>query len=223
VDRAIEFHGGELYQHSAASLRICSKSGCFDLEVRMEGERFEYLVDTEAKASRRRVRVTNDTTERWDDGALVVLEENDVGRARDFASARVYFPFLPYRLNDPSVLKQDMGLERWGERDLAKVKVTFLAGSSTDASDEYLYWFDPETARLEQLAYSFGSGDKAGVRFRRSFNYRRAGGILFADQENLGAEAPGIRVDVVTPEFVAESMRVVSTVKLSDILVEPLN
>ncbi len=223
VDRAIELHGGELYEHSTTALTICSKSGCFDLQVRIDGERFEYVVETAVKGSNRKVRVTNETTERWNNGSSILLEGDDIQRARDFANARVYFPFLPYRLNDPSVFKQDLGLERWGDRDLAKVKVTFQAGSSTDASDEYLYWFDPETARLEQFAYSFGSGEKAGVRFRRLFNYRRVGGILFTDQENLGAEAPGIQVDAVTPEFVEEGMRQVSTVELSDIRVEPLN
>ena len=57
--------------------------------------------------------------------------------------------------------------------------MTFAAGSSTDAEDEYLYWFDPETARLEQFAYSF-QGRPGGLRFRRLDNYRRVGGILCA-------------------------------------------
>ena len=41
--------------------------------------------------------------------------------------------FLPYRLNDPGVYKQDLGLERWGDRELHKVKVTFEPGSSNAA------------------------------------------------------------------------------------------
>ncbi len=188
----------------------------------MNGDLFDYQVETESNGSKRRVRVTNDTAERWLGGKKSTLEGEEIQQTRDFANARVYFPFLPYRLNDPSVLKQDLGLERWGERDLAKIKVTFVADSSTDASDEYLYWFDPETARLEQFAYSFGSGERAGLRFRRLFNYRRVGGILFADQTNLGAEASGIRVDAVTPEFVSESMREVSTIELADIRVQPV-
>lgn len=221
VDKAIAFAGGDLYEHSESELRICSASGCYHLQVRVDGEHFEYVVEGEVRGVARRVRVTNDTTERWDDGRPVELTGDEVQRTRDFAFARVYFPYLPYRLNDPSVYKQDLGLERWGERQLHKVKVTFAAGSSSSAEDEYLYWFDPETGRLEQFAYSFGSGERAGVRLRQPIEWRRVGGILFSDQRNLGASAPGIRVDVVTPEF-AEGMEEVSVVKLSEIEVEPL-
>jgi len=52
----------------------------------------------------------------------------------------------------------------------------------------------------------------------------QAVGLLdqYADQTNLGASAPDIRVDVVTPEFVRSGMEEVSTVVLKDIQVEPL-
>jgi hypothetical protein len=228
VDRAIALHGGERFRHSRSALTICSKSGCFDLVATMDGDRYEYDVRDEAgvqdeggKATRR-VLASNDRVERWEQGEPVVLDGEGERRARDFANARVYFAFLPFRLNDPSVYKQDLGLERWGERELHKVRVSFAPGTSTDAEDVYLYWFDPESGRLEQFAYSFGSGDGAGVRFRELSNYRRVGGLLFFDQRNLGYEAPGVRVDVVTPDFVAQQMREVSNVTLRDIDVNPL-
>ncbi|MEM7354192.1 MAG: hypothetical protein AAF657_25535, partial [Acidobacteriota bacterium] len=31
VDRAIAYHGGELYRTTATELDLCSKSGCFDI------------------------------------------------------------------------------------------------------------------------------------------------------------------------------------------------
>ena len=74
---------------------------------------------------------------------------------------------------------------------------------------------------MEQLAYSF-QGDPGGLRFRRAFNYRRVGGILFFDQQNLGAEGDGLRVALIDPQFVSGRMREVSTVLLSDIEVESL-
>jgi hypothetical protein len=100
------------------------------------------------------------------------------------------------------------------------VKVTFSPGSSTDAEDEYMYWFDPQSGRIEQFAYSF-TGDPGGLRFRRPFNYRRVGGVLFFDQENLGMEGTDLSVEDLTPEIV-ESMRQVSTVQLKTIKVQPL-
>ncbi len=99
--------------------------------------------------------------------------------------------------------------------------MTFVQGSSTDADDEYLYWFDPETGRLEQFAYSF-AGRPGGLRFRRLENYRRVGGILFCDQLNLGIEGPDLEVDQIAPEFVRDRMREVSRVELRKIEVQPL-
>ena len=135
--------------------------------------------------------------------------------------ARVYFAFLPSRLDDPSVGLEDLGREDWDGRALRKVKVTFEAGTSTDAEDEFLYWFDPDTARLEQFAYSYERND-GGLRFRKLINYRRVGGILFFDQKNYGIDGPGLSVDLISPEFFRDSMHHVSTVELKDILVAPV-
>ena len=133
--------------------------------------------------------------------------------------ARIYFPFLPHRLDDPGVRQHDLGLETWDGKSLHKVKVTFESGSSTDADDEYLYWLDPDTGRVERFAYSYHTGG-GGLRFRRAIDHRRVGGILFFDQENYGAEGAGLSVEDITPGFVEERMRLVSTVRLRNIRVE---
>lgn len=220
VDQAIEHHGGDVYASSETSLRICSLSGCFRIEARVDGGRFEYDV-TETDGGRR-VRITNDTTEVWQDGERVPEAPQEPQRWRDWVFARVYFPFLPYGLNSDGVYKEDLGLVEWGGATLHKVKVTFEPGSSTAASDEYLYWFDPETGRIVFFAYSF-AGNPGGLRFRRAVDYRRVGGILFFDQENLGVEGEGLRVDLVDQDFVAARMEPVSTVELDDITVRPLH
>ena len=219
VDRAIEFHGGDIYDHSATELEICSKSGCFEIDASRRGGAFDYTVRGLVRETMREVRSTNDTVRLLEDGRQVEVDAERSAALRDWVSARVYFPFLPYTLNDDSVYKQDMGRERWGNEDLHKVKVTFVEGSSTDADDEYLYWFDPETGRLVQFAYSY-SGSPGGLRFRRGSNYRRVGGLLFFDQENLSLEGDGLGVDQITPELVA-TMPLVSTVILQDIQVSP--
>lgn len=221
VDRAIEFHGGDLYLASETELDICSKSGCFDVLARLEGERYFYDVAGEVRGLHHRVRSSNDDLELLIAGSKMAHPPEETQGLRDWAMARVYFAFLPFRLNDPSVVKEDLGLETWDGRELHKVKVTFAAGSSSDASDEYLYWFDPETARVEQFAYSF-EGNPGGLRFRRGHNYRRVEGILFFDQENLGVEGEGLTVDLVTPGYVDEKMRQISSVELRNVEVRPL-
>ncbi|MEM7585700.1 MAG: DUF6503 family protein [Acidobacteriota bacterium] len=222
VDRAIAFHGGDLYTSRATRLDLCSKSGCFQVDAAMDGDRFDYRVRRETEETRLEVRSTNETLEVWRDGVQVEIEAARAQGYRDWAMARVYFCFLPFRLNDPSVLKQDLGLVEWQGRKLHKVKVTFDAGSSTDASDEYVYWFDPESARLEYFAYSYDDNG-GGLRFRRAVNHRRVGGILFFDQENLGSEDAELSVDALDAEVVHDRLRQISTVRLENIRVEPVS
>lgn len=225
VDKAIEHHGGALYRASETRLTIRSRSGEFRIVSRVDGDIFDHTVtDALPDGRERRTRATNDTVERWEGGKKVALDAEGQRRARDFVMSRVYFPFLPYRLNDPSVYKEDLGLVDWGGRKLHKVKITFEAGTSTDASDEYLYWFDPQTGRVEQLAYSFGTGqERGGLRLRKPRNYRRVGGLLFFDAENLGLDGGGdLRVESITPASVEKSFQTISTVTLHDIEVKPL-
>ena len=221
VDRSIDYHGGERFENSETQLEMCSGSGCYRISVRYEQGIFIYDVTGQVRGRERRVRVTNDTTEMWTDGEATEIAEDLLSSINDWAMARIYFCFLPFRLNDDSVLKQNEGLEVWGDRQFHRVKVTFRQGSSTDAADEFLYWFDPETARLEQYAYSF-KGKPGGLRFRRVSNFRRIGDILFFDQENLGMEGNDLSVDQIDPDFV-RVLDPISIVELRGITVESLD
>jgi hypothetical protein len=221
VARAIEYHGGDRYRHSEAELELCSGSGCYRIRVRTDGGLYAHEVSGPHRGRTRTVRADNDSVSVLRDGEPLAVLPEARQALRDWAMARIYFAFLPFRLEDPGVVHEDQGLEKWAGRRLHRVKVAFLAGSSTDAGDEFLYWFDPDTARLEQFAYSF-DGRPGGLRFRRLSNYRRVGGILFFDQTNLGVEGDGLTVDEISAEFVEERMRPVSEVALREITVRPL-
>lgn len=223
VTKAIEHHGGDLYESSETSFEIVSASGAFRVEVRRDGGLYRHVVESETPDGLRRVTATNDAVEVTVDGEPVRLRRRQERRWRSHVDARVWFPFLPYGLAGDGVFLHDRGLVEWpveggGTRELREVKVTFQPGSSSGADDEYLFWFDPESGRLEQLAYSFAGG----VRFRRAFDFRRVDGLLFADHENFGVDGEGYRVDQVTPEFVAGEMEHVSTIRLRDVEVRPL-
>ncbi len=222
VERAIAYHGGDVYRASQTELDLCSKSGCFHLVVKVDGGHFDYRVSRETAESTIEVRSTNDTLEVVRDGAKVDVEAAKNQVYRDWAMARVYFCFLPFRLDDPSVIQQDLGLVDWDGRKLHKVKVTFEAESSTDASDEFMYWFDPDTARLELFAYSYEVGG-GGLRFRRAIKHRRIGGLLLFDQENLGTEDADVSVDDLDATFVRDRLRQISSISLKDIQVTAVN
>ncbi|HLE83566.1 MAG TPA: DUF6503 family protein [Thermoanaerobaculia bacterium] len=222
VAKAIEHHGGALFEASESSFEIVSKSGAFRVEVRRDGGLYRHAVEADTPEGRRRVEVTNDAVTVTVGGQPRPVPAAEERRWRDHVAARVWFPFLPYGLQNEGIYCHDLGLEEWpadgSPRRLHKVKVTFEPGSSSDADDEYLFWFDPETGRLEQLAYSFDGG----LRFRRAKDFRRVGGLLFADHENLGIDEEGRRVDEVTPELVEKEMKPISTIELRDVKVNPI-
>lgn len=229
VAKSIDFHGAEAFHDARVSLTLASASGSSRIEAWTDGQGFEYVVGaTTRDGEERRVRFSNldgdNRVEQWLDGAPVEMDAEGAGGAERWLMARVYFPFLPFRLADPGVYFQDLGVETWGERDLHRVKVTFEPGSSPDADDEFLYWFDPDSGRMEQFAYSFHTGN-GGLRLRQAIEFQRVGGILFSDQANLGVNfpegGPSQPVDVITPAFAAEEMERVSTVTLEDVVVEP--
>ena len=219
VDRSIEFHGGGIYDNSVVQLEICSKSGCYQIESRIDEGLFDISAVGRVRDHERRVRITNDTLEYWQDSVLQDVTPERDRSLRDWVMARAYFVFLPYRLRDDSVRHEDLGFEHWDGKPLRKVKVTFVPGSSSGADDEFLYWFDPETARLEMFAYSF-AGNPGGLRLRRAVDHRRVGGILFFDQENWGVDGDGLSVDTIDP-VTAGGWKLVSRVTLQDIRVQP--
>jgi len=221
VDRSIAYHGGKRYEYSQTDLQMCSASGCYKIQARMNDGLYRYDVTGTTRDGKRRVVSTNVSLEMWINDESKSIPAHRESVLRDWAMARIYFCFLPFRLNDEGVFKEDQGLETWAGRALHRVKVTFAAGSSTDADDEYVYWFDPKTGRLEQLAYSF-QGRPGGLRFRKGVRYRRIGDILFLDQENFGVEGDHYRVDQIDPSFV-QSMEHISTVELRQIKVETLD
>ena len=221
VAKAIDFHGGDLYEHSRMVMTITSLSGSFQIEATREGGNFEYVVAGMVGREdpvERRVRLTNDTVQEWRDGVESELDTEGERRARAFADARVFFPLLPYTLKGGDIHFQDRGLETWDGRELRRVRVSFTPGTSNDADDAYTFWFDPDTGRMEQFGYDFDGG----LRFRKATAFNRVGGVLFSDQENYAVEGGKVPVDTLLPEYVSEEMELLSTVVISDISVEPL-
>ena len=220
VSKAIAHHGGDLYEHSRIMMTITSLSGSFQIEAMRDGGTFEQVVTNPAGDDRpeRRVRLTNDGVTEWRGGVEAELDAEGERRARAFVDARVFFPLLPYTLNGGDVHFEDRGLETWDGRELQRVKVTFTPGTSNDADDAYTFWFDPESGRVEQFGYDFNNG----LRFRKAISFNRVDGVLFSNQENYAVDGGKVPVDTLTPEYVADEMRLLSTVTISDVTVEPL-
>ena len=135
-DRAIAFHGGELYESTETAFTLASRSGGFRGISRVDGDRFDHtVVGTGRDGAERQIRVTNESVELWLDGVPQKVATEAEQRLRDVVNARVYFPFLPYRLNDPGVHKRDLGFEEWDGRRVRTIEVSFEAGGPHRAED----------------------------------------------------------------------------------------
>jgi hypothetical protein len=195
------------------------------MSVERDGGRFRYEVTgSTSDGGARRVVVTNENVAEWVDSAAQPLNAAKRARLRRFVDARVWFPFLPYGLSGSDAHLADGGIEPWNGVDLQRVKVTFAEGSSADADNEYVVWIEPETGRMLYYAYSFDTAnDRVGLRFRPLSNFRRVGGLLFYDAENLGFEGGAdTSVDRINPEFVSERMEAVSSIAVTEIEAQPI-
>jgi hypothetical protein len=210
---SIEHHGGlEAYRSLDLAFELCSKAGCSDVEVRHDGSRWDHRVTGERRGSTWTVHSTDRDLEVWQGGERMDVSPDEEPAWRDWVSSKVWFSLLPFRLADPSVRWEDRGVVDWDGRRLHELRVSFEAGSSTDAADGHRYWFDPETGRLERFAYDF-RGRPDGVRYRELVDYRRVGGILLFDQRNLGLERDGVRVDDLVGDLLGE-LREISRVQI---------
>jgi hypothetical protein len=219
VAKSIEFHGGNLYEGSTITMTITSLSGSFQIEATRQGGQFDHaVIGTTREGVERRVRVTNDAVQEWRGGEEVELDEQGATRARAFVDARVFFPLLPYTLNGGDVNYEDLGIQTWEGRDLHKIRVSFTPGTSNDADDAYMFWFDPETGQMEQFGYDFDGG----LRFRKGIEFQQVGGVTFSTQENYAIDGGRVPVGMLSPSYVAENMSLLSTVVISDVMVEPL-
>lgn len=220
VDRAIAVHGGDRVESAAVRLTVTSKSGSFDISTKRSGATFEHrIVDTKDGVETVHTQ-TNVALEKTEDGVVVAIPEGEMAGAHSYVNQRLYFLFLPYKLNDPGTYKEDLGMETWDGRELRKVRVSFQPGTSAGDESEYMYWFEPDSDRLAQFAYDYSGG--TGLRFRKLFNFRDEGGILFYDAENYGlnTRSGGLSVNLVTPRYAEQELPLVSTIELSNIEVE---
>jgi hypothetical protein len=218
VDKAIEHAGGPLCHNAVVKwvLNDPSEPGPITFESKRKGGEFDirFRVDAklEGKPFTRQIHVTNTSVEQIDNGEQGELGEDEKKQARKDGFYMEYLKRLPCQLNDPSVFKEDLGVEKWGKQELQKVKVTF------DPPGHVFYmWFDPKTGRLHQ----FGYHDDEGVRFHRAVKFHEIKGMVLYDQEKFELPGKGHDSAKINPAYV-KKMKRLGVAKLSKIEVEPL-
>jgi len=181
VDKSILAMGGGMLDHASVTFKFRTRTYAF---WQKDGK-FKYTrthVDTLGTST---VDVlTNDGLMRSIDNEEVDLDSTWTQRYSNSVNSVLYFAFLPYRLNDPAVMKTYNGLREINGKSYHEVEVQFRKeGGGVDHDDNFLYWFDENNFTLDYFAYDYITGDK-GVRFRQAINRRKVNGLTVQDYIN---------------------------------------
>lgn len=181
VDMAIEEHGGDSYN----SMRLIFDFRKYHFEVHQKNGSYQYVRSYTSDDGKQVIdTLDNKGLTRTIDGKKQDLTEKDYAGIYGSVNSQVYFVLLPYRLNDPAVNKEYMGLGKVKGEPYHKIKVTFQEeGGGEDFDDVYIYWIHEKNHTMDYLAYEFHV-NKGGFRFREGYNFRTVGGIRFADYIN---------------------------------------
>jgi hypothetical protein len=184
INEAIEAHGGDLYNKADYSFFFRDKKYRF----KNNGNSFEYSSEEQKNDSFIKDVMVNDSFERYINKSLQSLSKKDVGRYSEALNSVIYFAMLPYKLQDASVNKKFIEETTIKEKQYDVVGVTFgQDGGGKDFDDEFHYWINKLTHKIDYLAYNYRTND-GGVRFRSAFNTRVIDGVIFQDYINY--EAP---------------------------------
>ena len=184
VNRAIEAHGGKLYDNANYSFVFRGTKYRF----KNDGNSFTYSSEVQKNDFLIKDVLINDTFKRYINNNLQSLNKEDVAKYSEALNSVIYFATLPYKLQDTSVNKKFIEEITIKEKQYDVVGVTFgKDGGGKDFDDEFHYWINKQTRKIDYLAYGYHTND-GGIRFRSAFNTRVIDGLTFQDYINY--EAP---------------------------------
>lgn len=213
VTRAIEVHGGELFQQKKFSFTFRGKrhtvsqdngSYVYDRTFTEDGDVIREVLD-------------NGVFKRFINGEDSEKSERQLSKAFEDVNAVSYFAMLPYKLNDQAVIKKHEGEIKIKGETYDKVKVTFQGDGSGDSPDNiFYYWFNKETGFMDYLGYT-----KGGFRFRVAYNQRIINGVRFADYINYsGGDLKSNALVEYDQLYEQDKLKELSRIILEDVKVE---
>lgn len=131
-----------------------------------------------------------------------------------------YFSVLPYGLNDKAVNKSYLGKIEIKNLNYFKIKVTFnKEGGGEDFDDEFVYWINTKTFKVDYLAYSYNENDGKGYRFREVYNECYINGIRFVDYNNYKSKNEIVTLSNLDELFKLNQLELLSKIELKNIYV----
>jgi hypothetical protein len=216
IDNAIAAHGGDTYE----TAKIYFDFRDISYEIYKSPNRFEYVREFSDSTGRVRDVLNNGGFQRTINGNPVNLPEERIKAFSNSVNSVAYFAFLPYGLNDPAVFKTLEGESTMDGKDYYVIKVTFSEeGGGEDFDDEFLYWINKQTSRIDYLAYTYHT-DGGGVRLRKAIKTHEVDGLLFLDYENYKPAVKHTPLEDMEGLYKAGDLQLLSEIVLENIRVE---
>ena len=218
IDAAIEAHGGALYENVHISFDFRKRHYVLHHEQGV----FQYERHFEDSTGKIRDILNNEGFKRYlNDQDITDTVKKAAAYTRSVNSV-AYFVLLPYRLNDPAVIKEYLGETSIKDEPYHKIGVTFQQqGGGEDFEDQFVYWIHQKHHTMDYLAYLYYT-DGGGKRFRAPYNQRVIEGIRFTDYENYKEVSDNIPIDQYDSLYQAGALKLLSKIELENIKVQPL-
>ncbi|TYB79686.1 DUF6503 family protein [Bizionia myxarmorum] len=216
INKSITVSGGEKFDSANYSFKFRDKlyrasrnNGMFSISREFQQDSLGFIEDV----------VTNDGFERFINKEKVELADSIANVLSASVNSVHYFSVLPYGLESDAVKKKLLGVVTISNKPYHKIKVTFKEeGGGEDFEDEFVYWIQTETFKVDYLAYSYKEEDGTGYRFREAFNERFVDGLRFVDYNNYKPEIEGISVEDLDDLFEKKELKLLSEIKLETII-----
>lgn len=216
---SIEKSGNELFEKSKVSFDFRDKKyegerkgGMFTLE-RSFKDSLGFIKDT----------YTNDEFVRTIDDKAVSVPDTMRPKYEQSINSVFYFAQLPYKLDDPAVVKSYLGVTKIKGVDYHKIKISFQKeGGGQDYDDNFIYWINTSTSFIEYLAYEYATNG-GGMRFREHYNERIIDGMRFVDAINMKPKVKGsVTLEEIDKAFEQNLLVELSKIELENIAVKIL-
>ncbi|WP_055434612.1 DUF6503 family protein [Lacinutrix algicola] len=213
INEAITAHGGDLYNTAQYSFGFRNNI----YQFKNAGSHYEYTKSSNKDNTVIFDVLKNGNFSRTVNGEAVKLSEKEIVSGTGAINSVIYFATLPYKLNDQAVNFKHIESTVIKNKDYHVIEVTFnKAGGGEDHDDEYYYWINKDTNKIDYLAYNY-KVNKGGVRFRSAYNVRVVDGITFQDYINYKADV-GTPLKDLPMLYEAEKLKELSTIKTENII-----
>jgi hypothetical protein len=216
IDRAIDAHGGENYKKAKISFDFRN----IHYQILKTPSRYEYSREFTDSLGNVRDQLNNQGFVRTINGRKVNLPEERIKAFSNSVNSVAYFALLPYGLNDDAVRKKWLGESELEGNRYDIVFVNFSEnGGGEDFDDEFLYWINKETGRMDYMAYTYET-DGGGVRFRKAIHPKIINGILLQDYLNFKPEDKNTPLEEMEELYKNGKLELLSEIQLENIEVE---